>query len=1033
MIYSGTFIKCVVRKSINQLFSIKTNLQMKVFYMLKHVLFFALICVVFTASAQTGSLTGKVTDENNQPLPGASVSIKALNRATSADANGIFSFTGLQNEAYTISISFIGYEIVTRTITVNGETRLDISLKPDAQNLSEIVVIGYGTQQKKDITGAVTTVNARDFQKGSFISPEQLIAGKVAGVQITSNNGAPGSGSTIRIRGGASLNASNDPLIVLDGVPLDNNSISGAPSALSLINPNDIETFTVLKDASSTAIYGNRGSNGVILITTKKGSSGKPVFTFGTLASFGKIGKKADILSAAEFKDLVSKATVSIATPALKALAGTNSTDWQDEIYQAAFTTDNNFSLSGAMKDLPYRVSLGYLNQDGILRTGNVQRTSLGINLSPKLLANSLKMDINFRGTYNKNRYADQGAIGAAASFDPSQAVMSGNSNYGGYWEWLDASSTNGLRGLSPKNPLGLLGQKNDKSEVYRSIGNIRLDYTLPFLKDLRANLNAGYDISKGSGNILVTETAASSYKRFIDAQGKPRSGVNNEYLQEKTNMVGDFYLNYAKDISSVKSRIDLTAGTSYQAFKANEYFFADFSRYGVKRPNSDPNFTIDKPENRLLSYYGRAIYTLNDKYILTGTVRADGSSRLSPDNRWGVFPSGAFAWRISQEPFMRDSKTISELKLRLGYGVTGQQDGISNYSYLGNYALSNNTAQYELGGTFYNLFRPSAYNPNLKWEETATTNMGLDYGFSNGRVYGSVDYYKKKTKDLLNVITQPAGTNFINEFIANVGNMENEGVEFSINTIVIDKPDFDLNFGFNTTYNKNRITNLTSVADPGFIGNKIGGISGGTGNTIQINSTGYNRASFYVYQQVYDQNGKPLEDVFVDRNGDGQLSDKDLYRYKDADADVYLGFTTNFTFKKWTGGFVLRSNINNYVYNNVASSTGTYRNIFNPLNYLNNGSRDILDTRFSGAGDRYFLSDYYIQNASFLKMDNINLGYSIGKVMKGKANLRINANAQNVFVITKYKGIDPEINGGIDNNFYPRPRTYVLGLNLDF
>lgn len=985
------------------------------------------------ASAQTGSLSGKVVDENNQALPGASVSIKTLNIGTSTDVNGNFRLTGLPDGSQMVSVTFIGYLLATRTVTISGDTRMDVSLLPDQQNLDEVVVIGYGTQQKKDITGAVTTISTKDFQKGVFTSPEQLIAGKVAGVQITSNSGAPGSGSTIRIRGGSSLNASNDPLIVLDGVPLDNNSISGAPSALSLINPNDIETFTVLKDASSTAIYGNRGSNGVILITTKKGSSGGPVFTFGTLASIGTISRKADILSAGEFKDLVSGATLSIATPALKALAGTAATDWQEEIYQNAFSTDNNFSMSGSMKNLPYRVSLGYLNQDGILRTGNVQRTSLALNINPKLLDNSLKIDINLKGSYNKNRYADQGAIGAAANFDPSQPVLSGNANYGGYWEWLDPASTNGLRGLAPKNPLGLLEQRDDNSDVYRSIGNIQFDYALPFLKELRANLNLGYDISKGSGNILVSDVAASSFKRFIDAKSTARSGVNNEYLQDKTNMVGDFYLNYAKDLKSIKSRVDVTAGTSYQAFKANEYFFADFSRDGVKRPNSDPNFPMDKPENRLLSYYGRAIYTFADKYILTGTVRADGSSRLSPDNRWGVFPSGAFAWRISQEPFMLDSKTISELKLRIGYGVTGQQDGISNYSYLGNYALSNNTAQYELGGTFYNLYRPSAYNPNLKWEETTTTNLGLDYGISQGRVYGSIDYYKKKTKDLLNVITQPAGTNFINEFIANVGNMENEGLEFILHTIALDKADFKLDFGFNATYNKNRITNLTSVPDPNFIGNKIGGISGGTGNTIQINSTGYNRASFYVYQQVYNQAGKPLEDVFVDRNGDGRLSDNDLYRYKDADADIYLGFSTNFTFKKWNGGFVLRSNINNYVYNNVASSTGTYRNIFNPLNYLNNGSSDILNTRFSGAGDRYFLSDYYIQNASFLKMDNISLGYQVGKVLNGKASLRINANAQNVFVLTKYDGIDPEINGGIDNNFYPRPRTFVLGLNLDF
>ncbi|MHB1178160.1 MAG: SusC/RagA family TonB-linked outer membrane protein [Daejeonella sp.] len=1013
---------------------------MKHYYAIRSCMLGILLLAAFAVNAQTGVVTGTVLDETNQPLPGASVKINETSQGTVTDAAGNFRFTGVRSGQITVSVFFIGYTPAAQTVSLTDRVALSYKLNVDRQSLNEVVVIGYGTAQKKDLTGSVTTVSAKDFQTGAITTPEQLIAGKVAGVQITSNGGAPGSGSAIRIRGGASLNASNEPLIVIDGVPMapsrksdGSSSIAGSPDPLSLINPNDIESFTVLKDASSTAIYGNRGSNGVIIITTKKGKSGKPVFAFTTLGSYGTIARKADIMTTDEFKALVSGATLPIATPALKALAGTASTDWQNEIYQGTFSTDNNFSVGGSAKNLPYRLSLGYLNQDGILRTGNLKRTSLGLNLSPTLFNNNLRLNINLKGSYGKSRFADQGAIGTAARFDPTKPVFSGNTKYGGYWEWLDASATSGLRSLAPRNPLGMLEQKDDKSNVYRSIGNIQFDYALPFLKELRANLNLGYDVSRGTGQILVTDMAAGSFQRFIDAGGAARSGQNTEYKQEKTNLVSDFYLNYNKALTSIRSTIDITGGTSYQMFRSNEYSFADFSRDGVKRPNSDPNFLVDKPENRLLSYYGRAIYNLNEKYILTGTVRADGSSRLAKNNRWGVFPSAAFAWRISQEGFMKNSKSISDLKLRVGYGITGQQEGISNYSYLGNYALSNNTAQYELGGVFYNLYRPSAYNPNLKWEETSTINAGIDYGFAGNRISGSVDYYKKKTKDLLNVITQPAGTNFINEFIDNVGNMENEGVELVLTTAAVSRPGFKLDLGFNATYNKNRITNLTSVVDPSFIGNRIGGISGGTGNNIQINSTGYNRASFYVYQQVYDQNGKPLDDVFVDRNGDGEISDKDLYRYKDADADVYLGFTTNVSFKKWSGGFVLRSNINNYVYNNVASSTGTYRNIFNPLNYLNNGSADILNTGFSGAGDRYFLSDYYVKNASFLRMDNINLGYNFGPVINQKANLRMSLNAQNVFVITKYDGVDPEINGGIDNNFYPRPRIFALGLNLDF
>jgi TonB-dependent starch-binding outer membrane protein SusC len=729
----------------------------------------------------------------------------------------------------------------------------------------------------------------------------------------------------------------------------------------------------------------------------------------------------------------VNTTTSELATPTLKGLVGTANTDWQKEIYESAISSDNNLSLSGSAKNMPYRISFGHLSQDGVLSTGNLQRTSLSVNMDPSFFNDLLKVKVVLKGSLSESRFADQGAIGAAASFDPTQPVQSGNGNYGGYWEWLDPAATNGLRSLSPKNPMGLLGQREDMSNVGRSIGNVQLDYTLPFLKDLRANLNVGYDISDGRGTIYVNEDAASSIMRFKDDAGIFRSGQFTQYQQTKTNTLFDFYLNYTKDLTGIKSRIDLMAGTSYQDYLTKAYSYADFSVDGVKSPGSDPSFLFDKPQNRLLSYYGRMVYSLDNKYILTTTVRADGSSRLSPENRWGVFPSAALAWNISEEGFVRDSKVISNLKLRVGYGITGQQDGISNYSYLGNYSLSSPTAQYELGGVFYNMYRPSAYNPNLKWEETTTTNAGIDFGFANDRITGSLDYYFKDTKDLLNVITQPAGTNFINEFIANVGNMENKGLEFLINGEVIRKDNLSWNVGFNATYNKNTITNLTAVDDPNYIGVLTGGISGGTGNSIQIHSTGFNRGAFYVYQQVYNAAGKPIEDTYVDRNKDGQITDKDLYRYKGPDAQVFLGFNSSLNYKKWNAGFVMRANLGNYVYNNVASSTGTLRNIFNPLNFLNNGSRDILETGFEGSGTRYFKSDYYIQNASFLKLDNVNIGYNVGKVFNNAANLRLNANAQNVFVITNYNGIDPEINGGIDNNFYPRPRTFVLGLNLDF
>lgn len=1010
---------------------------------LKKLGFLLLFVFVSIATyAQTGNISGKVVDETNQPLPGAAVFITGTQTSTQTDVNGNYRLNGIIYGNVSVTVKFIGYGNLTKTIILNSSAAtLNFNLKPGTESLNEVVVIGYGTVNKNDVTGSITTVNAKDFTRGQITSPEQLIAGKVAGVQITQGSGAPGSGSNILIRGGASF-GNNYPLIVVDGVPLDQGGIAGSPNALNLINPNDIETFTVLKDASATAIYGNRGSNGVIIITTKKGESGKPKFTFGTNYAYSTISRQADILSPIEFRDLVFNApTGSTVTPQLKAqllaTMGKANTDWQNEIYANTAASDNNLSVSGSTKNMPYRFSLGYLDQNGTLKTGNLKRTTLGINLNPSLFKNTLKVNLSLKGSLNNNRFADEGAIGTASRFDPTQPVFaSGGGNFGGYFELLNpgaAPGTNPLIGLGPRNPVSLLELRNSSSDVYRTISSLQLDYAIPFVKGLRANVNVGYDMAKGKGTIVVPESAASSYARFATPNGTVKSGVNNQYKQERSNLVTDFYLNYVKDLTSIKSRIDFTAGTAYQAFESKNYSFADFSKDGTKRPNSDPNFLIDIPQNRLFSLYSRLIYTYDNKYTLTGTVRSDASSRLNPKDRVGVFPSGAFAWRISQENFLKSSTIVSDLKLRVGYGITGQQEGISNYSYLGNYSLSTPTAQYQLGTDFYNLYRPAGYNPNLKWESTATSNIGLDFGFAKNRINGTVDVYYKKTSDLLSNVTQPAGTNFINEFTTNVGNMENKGIEFMINTVVIDQKDFRLNFGFNATFNKNTITNLTLAADPNFIGNKLGGISGGTGNTIQINSVGFNRASFYVYQQVYDAAGKPLDNVFVDRNGDGQITDKDLYKFKDPDADVFLGFNSNFNYKKWSGGFTMRANINNYVYNNVASSTGTYRNIFNPLGYLSNGSRDILATKFSGTGDRYFLSDYYVQNASFLRMDNLNLGYSFGKVFNKKADLTINANIQNAFVITKYQGIDPEISGGVDNNFYPRPRTFTFGFNLGF
>jgi iron complex outermembrane receptor protein len=981
------------------------------------------------AQAQT-SVSGKVTDANGAGLPGITVTVKGTNTATPTGTDGSFS---IRVPAGAKTLVFSGVGFTQQELPLSGQASYDVTLQGITSNLNEVVVVGYGTARKKDLTGANTTISAKDFQKGAVSTPEQLILGKVAGVNITSNGGAPGSGSTIRIRGGASLSASNDPLIIIDGVQLAGGGIAGSANSLALVNPNDIETFTILKDASAAAIYGSRASNGVIIITTKKGKGGKPKINFNTQLSVMSLAKKVDVLSADEFRAYV-KANVN---PTQISQLVTATTDWQDEVFQTALGTDNNISVGGTLNNdmikLPYRVSLGYFSQQGILRTGELKRFSGSINLSPTFWDDHLKVDIYIKGTNSRSRFANVGAIGTAVGFDPTKPVRTGSNRFGGFYEWLDPNSATGLKGLAPTNPVGLLLGRDDRSNVDRSIGNVQLDYKFHFLPALRANINVGYDIAKGTGDIIVSDSLRSGYMRDLDVNNVRKGGERNSYKQRIQNKLFEAYLSYATDVKNLNSRFDLTGGYGYYDNAYLNYSYADYFLDGSKRKNSDPNFGFDKPQYRTISFYGRLNYAFKGKYLITVNGRRDGSSRLNPDNRWLNYHSEALAWRISEEAFLKNSKVVSDLKLRVGYGITGQQDGISNYSYLANYTLSNATAQYQLGNTFYNMYRPTAYNDKLTWEQTATSNIALDFGFFNNRISGSVDFYLKETTDLLNDVNQSAGTNFAPIALANVGNMENKGVEFMLNTQIVRKKDFNVEFGFNATYNRNRITKLTFTEDPNYEGQRFGGRSGGTGGTILINSVGYNRGSFYVYKQVYDANGKPIDNLFEDLNRDGVITEKDLYRYKSANPDVFLGFNGNVAYKRWNAGFIARASFGNYVYNNIFSASATTRKIFDPLGYLSNASKEVLVSGFKGEGDKYYSSDYYVENASFFRVDNINLGYNFGRVFDNKADLRFNASVQNVFVITKYKGTDPEINSGIDNSFYPRPRTFVMGVNLDF
>jgi TonB-linked SusC/RagA family outer membrane protein len=990
-----------------------------------------LLCLGSALTAQKRTITGKVTDaKDGTPLPGVTVQPKGALRSGVVTGNDGSYTLSVDPNVKVLVFSFIGYGAVERPI---GGNTMDVALTSGAAGLNEIVVIGYGTARKKDLTGAIATVGEKDFQKGSITTPEQMIAGKVPGVSVISNSGQPGSGSTIRIRGGASLNASNAPLIVIDGVPLDNDAIAGAGNPLSFINANDIESFTVLKDASSAAIYGTRAANGVILITTKKGKGGPLKVSLSSNNTVGTLVKDESVLSPAQFRSVVN----ANGTAAQKAMIGGANTNWQDQIYQDAIGTDNNLSISGGLKKLPYRISVGYQDQNGLLKTDNLQRTSLSLAVNPVLFDNHLRIDLNLKGSIQHTRFANQAAIGGAASFDPTQPVYSKSSRYGGYYEWLDPTNPTGLQNLAGRNPLGLLEEHYNQSTPKRSIGNLQVDYKFHFLPDLHANINAGYDVSDGKGTTFVPDSAAESY--IAGGAG----GQNNHYRTTKTNTLFEAYLSYNKDLPSIRSHFDVLGGYSYNNYLTKVYNYASFYANGAKVPNSDPAFPFDKPEHTLLSWFGRANYSFEDKYLLTATIRRDGSSRFGPTNKYGTFPSVALAWRIKSESFLSSIDAVSNLKLRAGYGVTGQQDGIANYAYLSSYSLSNSNASYQFGSVYYQGYRPGGYNPNIKWEQTATTNIGLDYGFLDNRISGSVDFYYKKTTNLLNSIPQPAGSNFSAYILANVGDMTNKGVEFSINLQPVRTNRVIWDLGFNITYNKNQITNLTVIpGDTSYPGFASGTIAGGIGGQFAlINAVGGPKNTFNLYQQVYDAKGNPIEGVFVDKNHDGIINQQDLFKSKPADPKTFMGFTTNVTFGHWNAGFVLRASLGNYTYNNIFSQTGTLNQILGN-SVLYNGSSNYLVTHFKGGNAQELLSDYYIQDASFLRMDNLTAGYNFGAIKHTHTNLRLNAGVQNVFVITKYKGVDPEIsagtdvgpgNPGIDNNFYPRPRTYFLGLNLDF
>ena len=998
-----------------------------------------------SAFAQS-TITGQVKDATGEPVIGASVLINGTSNGTVTDLDGNFSIS-VQPGA-TLTISYIGFQ-KQQVAAANG---MVITLQEDqAQQMNEVVVIGYGAVKKSDLTGSVTALKPDSKNKGLVVNAQDMLAGKVAGVSVTSDGGTPGGGANIRIRGGSSLNASNNPLIVIDGVAMDQTGIKGVSNPLSLVNPQDIESFNVLKDASATAIYGSRGSNGVIIITTKKGRRGLQVSYNGSF-TVSKNSKNLDVLSADEYRSLIGNKfgtdlytldTNGSQVPTAYSRLGKANTNWQNEIFRTAFSHDHNVAVSGQVANwLPYRVSAGYTNQQGIIKTSNFERFTGALTLSPSFLNDHLKVTLNAKGMWTKNRYADGEAIKAARQFDPTQPVYaSGYDNFGGYYQWLDdgtalndSSWPKTYYSLATKNPVSILNLKNDRAISRDFLGSADVDYKVHGFEDLRFHVTAGVDVAKGR---QVTDVDPASPQAIY-------YGSYGWESQLKRNMQLSAYAQYYHDFNDkAKNHFDIMAGYEWAYFwhNTNNAYWSYYpstngdATLAGKQRNYAPYYYAT--ENYLVSFFGRANWSLMDgRYMVTATVRNDGSSRFK--EHWATFPSFAFAWRINEENLFKQIDWLSDLKLRLSWGMTGQQEGIGDYNYFAIYEMNKgNESYYPIAGDG-SLARPKAYDPNLKWETTTSYNVGLDWGILKQRLTGSIDWYYRKTNDLLNNATVPAGANFRNQVMSNIGSMYNMGVETSLHWLAVNAKDFNWTMDYNFTYNYNKITNLNGGSDPNYFV-PTGGISAGTGGNIQAQHVGNAVNSFHVFQQAYDKNGKPLEGVVVDRNSDGKITDADKYYYKAPAAPVTMGFASRFEYRNWDLGFALRASLGNYVYNDAFASTSNMSNseIFVKSKFLVNRPTDVVADNWLSTETTSTQTDYWVQNASFLKLDNVTLGYSFANLLKqGSWNGitgRIYGTVNNVFCLTKYKGLDPEVFNGIDNNLYPRPISFILGLNLNF
>lgn len=1015
-----------------------------------------LLCAI-GATAQSITVRGTVVDPSGEPLIGASILAEGTSVGTATDIGGNYAIN--VNPDATLVFSYVGYD--PQSVAVKGRTTIDVTMKENSVMLNEVVAIGYGVVKKSDATGSVAVVKPDEIEAGLATSVQDMLVGQTPGVVVTTAGGPEG-GASIRVRGGSSLNASNDPLIVLDGVPLDNGGVQGMGNPLAMISPENIESMTILKDASATAIYGARASNGVIIVTTKRGKSGKPQINFSANMYINHAHKRWDVLSADEFRNLIVE-RFGENSDAANAL-GDTSTDWQDEVLRTTVSSDYSLSIGGTAGVLPYHANISYTNSNGIIKTSKMDRLTLGFNLSPKFFQDHLSVNANVKGFYVRNQFGDAGALSSAISYDPTHPVRSdlpivgGTSGqkymFNGFYEVANVNSEGvvQLNDNASLNPVGMLENKDNYANVYRSNGNLQLDYSMHFLPELHANLNLGYDVSKTNETNATAANSAEAWKNHEHYGG----GYKTDTYQFKSNTMLEFYLNYKKEFDAASQMVDVVGGYTWQRTYNEGHYSGANGNAGVRtspglnyptlvdgkyymdqndatvdlvgKPfqadgiSSDGNYHW-KDHLQLLSFYGRVNYGLLDRYLLTFTVRGDATSRFSKNNRWGVFPAAALAWKLNNEAFLESaSGWLSDLKLRLSWGQTGQQEVGSSINYMPMYAIASPSVSYPNGlGGWYLPVYARGYNPDLTWETTTSYNAALDFGFLNNRITGNIEYYHRKTTDLLAFVAVPAGSSTTNMLNRNIGSLENYGVEFNIQARPVVTKDFTWTLNYNVGWNHNEITELT--------GNsvfKVGGISGGNGNTVQIHAVGHPANSFYLFQQVYDENGAPLEGVYVDQNGDGQIDGADKIINKSPDPKVTMTFGSQFRWKSWDLGFNIRASIGNYVYNNVLSTKAVYNDLF--AYGLNNLVKN----------DHYFeqpryMSDYYLRNASFVRCDNITLGYTWDNLINDHLRLRLFGAVQNPFVITKYKGVDPEVFGGIDNSVYPRATVYSLGLVATF